>query len=276
LRVVPSSAWVRSDMILLERILLNLVSNAVRYTERGSVVVGCRHRGDALRIDVSDSGAGIPPDQQQNIFAEFYQLNAADPDRRTGLGLGLAIVDRLGRLLGHRIDLDSRPGRGSRFSVAVPLVAERRGAPEAPISPAAIADPVLGKLVVVIDDDPLVLEGMSGILRSWGCNVVTAASEKAALSGVAAQAQQPDMIISDYRLANGTTGIEAIERLRGALGDSIPAFLISGDTAPERLRDASANGFQLLHKPVPPIRLRAMLNQLLRARPTAITAPAAE
>jgi CheY-like chemotaxis protein len=263
LAVVPSGAWVLSDFILLERILLNLVSNAVRYTERGGVVVGCRRRGGRLRVDVCDSGPGVPEEQRDNIFREYYQLGAAGSEGRGGLGLGLAIVDRLGHLLEHEVELVSRPGHGSRFSVTVPLAAYRRGAAEAPISP-AIADPARDKLVVVIDDDPLVLAGMGGILRSWGCKVVTANSEAAAVFGIAAQQQRPDLIIADYRLANGRTGIEAIKRLREGLSPAVPAFLISGDTAPERLRDAAENGYPLLHKPVAPMRLRAMVNQLLK------------
>jgi CheY-like chemotaxis protein len=272
---VPNSVWIRSDFILLERILMNLVSNAVRYTAHGGIVVGCRRHGGRLRIDVCDSGPGIPEEQQGNIFREYYQLGAAGPDRRGGLGLGLAIVDRLGRLLDHKIELDSRPGHGSRFSVSAPLLAVRRGAAEGPIAP-PIADPARGKLVIVIDDDPLVLEGMGGILRSWGCKVVTAESEDAALSGVAAQQQRPDLIIADYRLANGRTGIQVVKRLHDALGTTVPAFLISGDTAPERLRDASENGYPLLHKPVVPMRLRAMVNQLLRTSAPSEIASTAE
>jgi GAF domain-containing protein/CheY-like chemotaxis protein len=280
LRVVPSRAWIRSDPILLERILLNLVSNAVRYTAHGKVVVGCRRAGGNLRIDVCDSGPGIPQDQQRRVFGEFYQFAAADTERRTGtgLGLGLAIVDRLGQLLGHAVELDSRPGRGSRFSVSVPAAAVDLGTAwrtwsgSAPYSPSL--DPAQGKLVVVIDDDPLVLEAMGGVLRSWGCTVIGGESGPAALSHIQTHARRPDLIVSDYRLASGT-GIEAIRQLREKFGEDVPAFLISGDTAPERLRDAAANGFQLLHKPVPPMRLRAMLNQLLKARPVAVTAPAA-
>jgi CheY-like chemotaxis protein len=139
-----------------------------------------------------------------------------------------------------------------------------RDAGEAPGITAAVADPARGKLIVVIDDDPLVLEGMGGILRSWGCRVISGDTPEAALAKIGEDKRPPDLIISDYRLSNGKTGIEATEHLRRALGAEIPAFLISGDTAPERLRDASENGFQLLHKPVPPIRLRAMLQQLLR------------
>jgi signal transduction histidine kinase/CheY-like chemotaxis protein len=268
--VVPSNAWVHSDFILLERILMNLVSNAVRYTMQGGVVVGCRRRGEHIRIDVCDSGAGIPKDQQQTIFEEYYQLAAAEPDRGGGIGLGLAIVDRLGRLLDHDLELDSRPGRGSRFSVLVPLAADRTDAVEAAMSLANI-DPAQGKLVVVIDDDPIVLKGMGGILRSWHCEVVAAESAEEALQGVIGLGRLPDLIVADYRLAGNQTGTEAVKRIRGALGDSIPAFLISGDTAPERLRDASANGFYLLHKPVPPMRLRAVLHRLLKSPNGAVT-----
>jgi len=266
LRVVPSGAWIRSDFILLERILLNLVSNALRYTVRGGIVIGCRRRGARLRLDVWDSGVGIPEDQQQRVFEEFYQLAHSERDRRGGLGLGLAIVERLGRLLDHPVELRSVPGKGSRFSVSVPTVARRIGSAETPAVRQPIADPVTGRLVVVIDDDPLVLDGMRGILQSWGCSVVTAASDAAAVERLGEAGRHPDLIISDYRLAEGKSGIEAIERLRTVIGSPVPAFLISGDTAPERLREASASGYPLLHKPVPLMTLRATVNQLLKAR----------
>lgn len=264
LTVVPSSAWIRSDFILLERILLNLVSNAVQHTARGGVVVGCRRCGEQLRLEVWDSGIGIPNSQQKNIFGEFYRLDASSSDSRAGLGLGLAIVDRLGRLLNHPIDLASVVGKGSRFSVSVPVASKGHEADDASASPGRIIDPAAGKLIVVIDDDPLVLDGMCGILRSWGCTVVSADSDSAALTRLTSFSQRPDLIISDYRLANGKTGIDAIEAVRAALGAAISAFLISGDTAPERLRDAAASGYQLLHKPVPPMKLRAVVNRLLK------------
>jgi len=267
LRFVPCDAWVRSDFILLQRILLNLVSNAIRYTAGGGVVVGCRRRGQRLRIEVWDSGIGIPENQRQNIFREFYQV--ADPQRNRrrgpGLGLGLAIVDRLCRLLDHRLELVSTPGRGSRFAVSLPSVAAPQEAIEHSKAP---ADPVSGKLIVVIDDDALALDAMRGLLRSWGCLVVTAGSEGTALASLAGDDQRPDLIISDYGLADGHTGVEAIQRLRSALRAPIPAFLVTGDIAPERLREASANGFHLLHKPVGPMALRAMLNQSLRRAAT--------
>jgi signal transduction histidine kinase/CheY-like chemotaxis protein len=269
--VVAGSAWIRSDFILLERILLNLVSNAVRYTTEGGVVVGCRRRGDRLRIDVIDSGPGIPEDQRQNVFGEFYRLAAEEQSRhRGGLGLGLSIVERLGELLGHPIELASAVGRGSRFSVVVPLT--RRHEVPADVTPAAavVTSPTRGKLVLVIDDDPLVLEGMRGILETWGCDVTLARSGMEALARLAGIDRTPDVVISDYRLADGKSGMEAIEAVRRAVGSAVPAFLISGDTAPERLRDAAASNYLLLHKPVSPMALRAVLNRLFKAHETVL------
>jgi signal transduction histidine kinase/CheY-like chemotaxis protein len=260
LRVRPSAAWICSDPILLERILLNLVSNAVRYTSRGGVLVGCRRRAGMLRIEVFDSAPGIPADQQLEVFGEFYQLAGFERDRHGGLGLGLAIVDRLCRLLDHPIELTSVVGRGSRFALSVPTVAARTRI-VAPV-PSIVPDVLSGKLIVVVDDDVLVLEGMGGLLRAWGCNVVTASSEGAAAVGLAKR--RPDLIICDYRLANGVTGFDVIVRLRRSCGAAVPAFLVSGDTAPERLREAGASGFHLLHKPVQPAALRAMLGRLLK------------
>jgi signal transduction histidine kinase/integral membrane sensor domain MASE1/CheY-like chemotaxis protein len=264
LRVMPSDAWVRSDTLLLERILLNLVSNAMRYTLRGGIIVGCRRRAEMLRIEVWDSGPGIPEGHRQNIFGEFFQLPTAERDRYGGLGLGLAIVDRLRQLLNHEIELTSTVGRGSRFTILVPMAAEGVTSVKTVRSPHPAAFAVEGKVILIIDDAPIVLEGTSGLLGKWGYSVVTAASDEAAMSQLTERQQRPDLIISDYHLANGKTGIEAIERIDAAFGASIPTILISGDTAPERLRDAKDKGYILLHKPVDPMRLRAVLHQLFK------------
>jgi signal transduction histidine kinase len=261
LRVVSNSAWVRSDFILLERILLNLVSNAIRYTQAGGTVVGCRRRAGVLQIEVWDSGIGIPENQQRNIFGEFHQLSTAKQDRRGGLGLGLAIVDRLCRLLDYPIEVTSRLGKGSRFVISVPLTTPLKLAEHLP---QAAVDLAMGKSVVVIDDDVLVLDGMRGVLKSWGCSVVTATSKDTALAVLSESERPPDIIISDYRLSDGSTGIEVIECIRRAFRMPIPAFLISGDTAPERWREARASGYYLLHKPVLPITLRSVISQLLK------------
>ena len=264
LRVRRSDAWVRSDAMLLERILLNLVSNAVRYTLRGRIIVGCRRRGEMLRIEVWDSGPGIPEDQKQNIFGEFFQLPAPERNRYGGLGLGLAIVDRLRLLLNHQIDLASTVGRGSRFAILVPMADECVTSTEPVDSSHPAAFAVEGKVILVIGDAPIVLEGTGGLLGKWGYSALTAGSDEAALIRLAERQQRPDLIISDYHLASGKTGIRAIEQINAAFGSSIPAILISGDTAPEPLRDAKDRGYILLHKPVDPMRLRAVMHEFFR------------
>ena len=247
--------------MLLERILLNLVSNAVRYTSRGGVLVGCRRRGERLRIEVWDTGPGIAESQHQYIFDEFYQIPDPDRDRRGGLGLGLAIVDRFRRLLDHPIALTSRPGKGSCFSIEVPLCTPpaRR---DAPPGPGDLAQEKAGAgLVLVVDDDPMVLEAMRGLLERWGYRTITGASHEA-VAALAAGGPRPDLIIADFHLSGGRTGIETIEHVRAALGGKIPAFLVSGDTSPERLQQARAQGYTLLHKPVSPMTLRSLVVKL--------------
>lgn len=264
LRVVHNGAWIRSDFILVERIVFNLIANAIRYTQRGGIVVGCRKRSDGLRIEIRDSGAGIPADQQEKIFGEFYRLAEPDRERGAGLGLGLAIVDRLCQLLDHSREIRSVPGKGSMFAVTIPIaspVAMPR--PEAPNRERRMSK---GKLVLVIDDDPFTLEGMDGILRSWGCQVITADTDSKALKALTKVSAPPDLIISDYHLSSGRSGLEIIERLRAALSLQIPAFLISGDINPAPTSEAEARGFHILHKPVSPMALRAMLHRALKRR----------
>lgn len=260
LRIVQSSAWIRSDAVLLERILLNLVSNAVRYTSHGRVLVGVRRRGERLRIDVYDSGPGIAADRQLEVFREFHQLPGAD--RRSGLGLGLAIVERLARLLGHELELHSRRGSGTRFSLSVPLLRAAPAAATVAEEP-QVLDRLAGKVALMLDDDPDAVEGMAGVLRAWGCQVLQAATLTEAIAAIKGRTQIIDVIIADYWLGHGSTGIEAIERLRHILQRPVAAFLVSGDTTPERLREARRHGVHLLHKPVPPMRLRAILTQTL-------------
>lgn len=259
-RVVHTSAWVKSDPVLLSRILLNLVSNAVRYTSLGGIVVGCRRVGSNLRVDVCDSGPGIDKDQQSNIFGEFYRINADGQDAGEGLGLGLAIVERLCTLLEHPLELTSSLGRGSRFSVVLPMVPPeaRRIRTEQPATP---VDALSGKVIVVLDDDPLVRESTLGLLRGWGCHVVTAESSteaSASLGGLT-----PHLIISDLHLAGGRTGVEAIEDLRRKYASQIPAFLISGDISSGQTGKVGTHGHALLHKPVTPMAIRAMIAAML-------------
>jgi CheY-like chemotaxis protein len=254
---------VRSDRVLLERILLNLVSNAVRYTGRGGIIVGCRRRGDAVRIEIWDSGIGIPEDQQQKIFREFYQVGGGRAGA-AGLGLGLAIVDRLSRLLGHRLELISTQGKGSRFSITAPQALPQVAPPEVSLRLQALTQPFAGKFIVVIDDNRLVLEGMCGLLRGWGCHVSASASSGDALALLFGLDRRPDLIISDHHFTHGENGIAVIERLRHIFNVPIPALLVTGDISVERKQEAAAGGYELLQKPVPPMILRATMSELLK------------
>ena len=260
--VVPCGAIVTSDPILLERILRNLVANAIRYTEQGSVVLGCRRQDDKIRIEIWDSGAGIPFIQRQKIFEEFYQLQNPERDREKGLGLGLAIVKRLTHLLGHKLEVISSPDKGSMFSVSVPRAPGNTAITEV-VAPQISYGGLSNSLILVVDDERAVREGIQALLHEWGCEVIAAGSLEEALQLLVEQARTPDVILADYRLRADATGIDAIRRLHAELGAEIPAVLITGDTSPERLREAKESGFLLLHKPVPPAKLRSLLSFML-------------
>jgi signal transduction histidine kinase/CheY-like chemotaxis protein len=259
LKVLPSANHVRSDPILLERTLSNLIANAVRYTDKGGVLIGCRRRGAMIRIDVIDSGPGISPCEQERIFEEFYQVR--EPSRVGGLGLGLSIVERLCGLLDHKIELESRPGKGSRFSTLVPI-ASCIPEPQKPSALTAFVDPIRGSLIIIIDDDVHVLEAMRGLLVSWSAQVMCATSIDEAV-GLLTRSKAPDLIIADYRLSDGASGIDGICTVRKAIGTNVPALLITADTARERLQEAAAAGHILLHKPISPMALRTAITRLL-------------
>jgi signal transduction histidine kinase/CheY-like chemotaxis protein len=268
-RVVLTCAWAHSDPVLVQRILLNLVSNAVRYTPRGGVLVGCRPRGQNLRIAVWDTGCGIPEDRREDVFREFVQLDGPGRDRSKGLGPGLAIVSRLAQLLGSRIELRSTVGRGSMFALDVPLAAVASPADAAPalehLQP--LATSLRGTFVVIVDDDEPALAGMQGLLQDWGCLTLTAASAAEAIGKLTEHDRPPELIVSDHRLHAGETGIEAIRRIRSAARYPVPAVLVTGDTTPDVLRAATETGLPALHKPVSPVRLRALLSTLLPSAP---------
>jgi CheY-like chemotaxis protein len=259
LRVVPCSLSVATDPVLLERVLRNLVSNAVRYTDVGRVVVGCR-RGVRLSVEVWDTGRGISPDQQDLVFHEFYQIGNPERDRTRGLGLGLAIVQRLTRILHTPLRMHSRVGKGSAFKLSVALAdrepAAGASAPEAPL----VSHRSL--FILVVDDEAAIREGTAALLTGWGHRVVTAGSCAEMLEHAAVFVSTPDLIISDYRLPNNEDGIFAIDRLRSEFNSDIPAILITGDTAPDRIREASASDCLLMHKPVAHSRLRAAIADL--------------
>ncbi len=263
LRIRSSRAIVQSDPAMLERILRNLISNALRYTRNGRVLVGARRRGDKLRIEVHDTGIGIPADQLDDIFLEFHQLGNPERNRHQGLGLGLAIVKRLAALLGHQITVRSRLGRGSCFAVTLPLARESTHC--ALPSPATIPGRELqGRRILVLDDDSAVLEAMDGLLGRWGCVVIKAASLEEAQEKLKANAPPPELLIVDYRLRGELSGLEAVALLQKNLRRYVPTLVITGDTAPDHLREAEASGYPLLHKPVQPAKLRSVVRHLIR------------
>ncbi len=269
LRTVVSSVLVRTDPALLGRILRNLMSNAIRYTESGRILLGCRRRGESLRIEVWDTGIGIPEDKCSAIFEEFYQVGNPARDRTQGLGLGLAIVDRMARLLGYPVLVRSRPGKGSVFAVSVPIAGESADRPGAVTTsaPAAGAGMLAGTLIVAIDDEPVQLRAMEQLFRHWGCDVIAAASTPEALTRIVELNRTPDVIVADYRLRDRMTGVEAIRTLRAGLGRTVPGVILTGDTEPARLREAAESGFELMHKPVDTDRLCAILRRMMQRDP---------
>jgi signal transduction histidine kinase/ActR/RegA family two-component response regulator len=248
---------VQTDPLLLELILRNLVSNAIRYTWHGGILVACRKRGDQAVLEVWDTGIGIAPEHQQEVFREFHQLGNPERDRNKGLGLGLAVADGLSRAMAHDLSMVSIPERGSVFRLSLPL------ADEVPPDPKAMVQSktrVFNARILIIDDDEIVREGMLHLLRDWGCECDAAESIEEALA--LAELNVPDVIISDYRLREQRTGVEAIAAVRALLGFTVPALLITGDTAPVRLREAKASGLPLLHKPVSASKLYRKLVEL--------------
>lgn len=257
---------VHSDPALLELMLRNLVTNAIRYTDSGGLLIGCRKRATEVQIEVIDTGIGIEPEQHQAIFREFHQLGNPERDRLKGLGLGLAITDGLAQSLGHRISLLSQLGRGSIFRLHVPLA--QTSLSDEPFltttAPALQLERLQGLKVLLIDDDPIVRQAMLELLSSWGCECRTAESADEALAHITQWT--PQALISDYRLRQNQTGAQVIMRLRQTLGAEIPALMITGDTAPSRLREAHSSGIPLLHKPASPVQLyRALISSLEQA-----------
>lgn len=265
LRIRHSSAIVTTDPVMLERMLRNLIGNALRYTENGRVLVAAKRRKQHIEIQIFDNGAGIPKDQLDDIFIEFHQLQNPARDRRRGLGLGLAIVKRLAALLDHNIKVVSQFGRGSCFSITLPLAHEQTTTQSIQqVDTAYVHNYSLeGRQILVLDDDISVLEGMRGLLSHWGCQVISAGSPSEAVDKVAASKQKPEVLIIDYRLTDNVSGIDVATNLQKRFGYSIAVLIITGDTGPERLREADASGFPLLHKPVQPAKLRSTLHYLI-------------
>jgi Na+/proline symporter/signal transduction histidine kinase len=258
LKFTRSSAVVRADRRLLRRLIQNLVSNAIKYTPAGRVLVGCRRRGGNLRIDVYDTGVGIPQSKQRDIFVEFHRLDEGAKIAR-GLGLGLSIVERVARVLGCPVEVDSVVGRGSHFAVtvprssAVPIEWPTRDEPK--IDPGQL----IGSTVLCIDNEPAVLDGMETLLRGWGCAVIKASDPATALAAIEHGAVMPSGFLVDYHLDEGN-GIDAIVSLRRACGE-VPAILITADRSPHVREAARGKGIQVLNKPIKPAALRALMAQ---------------
>jgi signal transduction histidine kinase/CheY-like chemotaxis protein len=256
---VPCSLTVKSDRRLLRRLLQNLVSNAVKYTQHGRVLVGCRYRGERLRLDVYDTGIGIPASKQRAIFGEFHRLDTGARVAR-GLGLGLSIVERIARVLDCEVEVSSTVGHGSHFSVTVPRApALPREAAQDLLRRADAGQPA-GMVVLCIDNEPKILDGMESLLSGWGCKVMKAPDLPTALSHTRAAAEKPNGLLVDYHLDNGT-GVEAIAALREVCAYELPAILITADRGANVRAAARREGIQVLYKPVKPAALRALLAQ---------------
>ncbi len=262
--VVPSSAVVRTDRILLDSILRNFLGNAVRYTKRGKLLLGCRKIGEVIRIEVWDTGMGIPDAELNNIFDEFYQIGTPDRDSSQGLGLGLAIVRAYARLMRCQIRVQSRLGKGSVFSIEVPLGniitagETRRDDANASIG----WKQKTGRVLLVEDDEPI-LQAMQKLLEIWGMQALCVRSGDEAEQKLKQNKFAPDIVISDYRLANGETGIAVLDRIAPLLAENIPVIFITGDVVSE-VRAALGTRFaHLLQKPVAPGKLRVLIRNLL-------------
>ncbi len=263
-KVMPTSLSVKTDPNLLRRLVQNLVSNAIKYTISGKVIVGARRRGGEVVIDVMDSGIGIPSSKFKTVFKEFARL---DEGARTasGLGLGLSIVDRISRVLSHPVELASTPGRGTIFRVRMPRDAGAAVTKPSDVIAKVVPQPLSGLRVLCIDNEPQILDGMALLLSGWGCSVERADSVAAIEAIAAAGEAAPDIVIADYHLDDGT-GIEAIVRLRAALGSSLPGLLITADRSADVRSEAEKHGLGVQHKPVKPAALRAYITQTANLR----------
>ena len=263
LHFVGCSALVRSDIQLLARILRNLLSNALRYTYKGRVVLGCRRQHQRLSIQVWDSGMGIAEERLEEIFQEFKRGDVQRPDQDRGLGLGLAIVEKIAGILGHRISVRSWPGKGSMFSVEVPLSAT---APKS-LPMLAMSEPMLERLqgarVWVLDNDAAICAGMRTLLEGWGCQVITALSEQDLARQVDNYHAEADLLIADYHLDDDQNGVDAVARINGRRGRAIPALMITANYSNELKLQIRELGHTLMHKPVRPMKLKTAMSHLL-------------
>lgn len=265
IRVAKTKACAYTDPALLELIIRNYVENAIKYTPEGRVLIGCRKQHGQIRIEVHDTGIGIPASAQETVFQEFYQLGNPERDKAKGLGLGLYIAHSLGKLLNHDIGVNSTVGKGSMFYVTVPQGDASHLMDEPSRAQANGKTPLTGKTVLLIDDDDLVRASVTEMLNRWQCSTIAAEDAETALRILMARGRMPDAIVADYRLRNKSTGVQAIKSLQAQLGN-VPAVILTGDTAPSRIQEARNSGFQILHKPLSGVQLRTTLSELMGAR----------
>lgn len=263
LKVVPSTTMVRSDPGLLGRILRNFVSNAIRYTKAGRVLLGCHRRRGCARIEVWDTGIGIPEENLSEIFEEFQQFNVPQHLREKSFGLGLAIVVRIARILGHQIDVRSEEGRGSVFSIEIPLSHGSAASEGTELVYQALCDNISGAFVVVVENEESILVGMRELLEGWGCAVLTATDFAMALPELNLCGRIPDMVIADYHLDGGGDGLTAIQELRRACAYEMPAMIVTADRSLQTLQSIREKGCPVLKKPLKPAKLRALMSHLL-------------
>ncbi|WP_417790917.1 NahK/ErcS family hybrid sensor histidine kinase/response regulator [Stutzerimonas xanthomarina] len=258
---IPAYA-LRSDFRLLTRILRNFLSNACRYTDQGRVLLGARKRGEYLRIEVWDTGRGIEPDQMQSIFLEFNQLSVQRATERAGVGLGLAIVDRIASMLAYPIQVRSQLGRGSVFSIDVPLADPSEHLPaEAPGLLPVLGNPLPGRRLLVLDNELSILHSMAALLGQWGCDVLTATDQAAALAVL--DGSPPEVILADYQLDQGVTGWDVVAALRAHFALEIPAVMVTADRSDQCRRQLQGFGVPVLNKPVKAGKLRSVLSHML-------------
>ncbi|WP_373715110.1 hybrid sensor histidine kinase/response regulator [Roseateles sp.] len=269
LRVRPCRAVVRADAALLERMVGNLVANAIRYTQRGGVLVGCRPRGDRLALEVWDSGPGIEPRHLDAIFEEFFRIEAPGSRAEKGLGLGLSIVQRCAQLSGQQLGVASRVGRGSMFRLVMPRAAGMQSLPAAfagPVAAASAAAALRGRFIVVVDDEALNAQALVDALQACEAHVVAAASCDEALSSLQAHLRVPDLIVTDYQLEDGRDGLEVVQRLREHYDEAIAALVVTANTDARLAPLAAGLQAGLLHKPIG-------LQRLLAAMASALSSP---
>ncbi len=262
LRIVANNSMVKSDPFMLERIIRNIIGNAIRYTVIGSVFVSCRKRSDQLCVQIKDSGEGIEENRLNDIFKPFYQVESKGDKKPSGSGLGLSIVKRLADLLDHKITVQSVVNKGTTFSIFLPLIKNTRSVNL--VNPEKYVGDLIGQTLLVIDDDPLILEAMTSILKKWHCEIIVAENSQQAIEKLSGTGITLDLIISDFHLSNGDTGLDAINSIRNHLqrtNADLPAIVITGDISIDQL-DLS-DDIYVLHKPVSPNKLRSLLSYSL-------------